>query len=169
MAASIERRSVAMAPAPGTCKLCHTVEQQVTQARARRRRQLALPSLRPDVGRRAHAGRGQPFADETGVGSVSVRRGSRVSPRRESAFNAQAFLDSALVAKSVTSYARGESIFAQGDASQHVMYIQSGGVKLSVVSKTRQGSGRRHARPGRLFRRGLSRRAEVPHGQRYCR
>lgn len=66
---------------------------------------------------------------------VSVRRGSRVSQRREPAFNAQAFLDSARVAKSVTSYARGESIFAQGDACQHVMYIQSGGVKLSVVSK----------------------------------
>ena len=66
---------------------------------------------------------------------MSVRRGSRVSQRREPAFNAQAFLDSALVTKSVTSYARGESIFAQGDASLHVMYIQSGGVKLSVVSK----------------------------------
>jgi len=32
MAVSIERRRVALAPAPGTCKLCHTVEQQVTQA-----------------------------------------------------------------------------------------------------------------------------------------
>jgi len=75
------------------------------------------------------------FPDETSVLKASVRRGSRVSRRPEPAFNAQAFLDSALVAKSVTSYARGESIFAQGDACQHVMYIQSGGVKLSVVSK----------------------------------
>src|SRR5207244_952167 len=50
-------------------------------------------------------------------------------------FNAQAFLDSAGVAKSVADYGREETIFTQGDASQHVMYIQSGGVKLSVLSK----------------------------------
>ena len=33
-------------------------------------------------------------------------------------------------------YGRGETIFTQGDACEHVMYIQSGGVKLSVLSKT---------------------------------
>jgi len=63
------------------------------------------------------------------------RRASKAGRRREPAFNAQAFLDSALVAKSVTRYSRGESIFAQGEPCLHVMYIQSGGVKLSVVSK----------------------------------
>src|SRR5471032_3288251 len=50
-------------------------------------------------------------------------------------FDAQAFLDSAGGAKTVIDYARGESIFAQGDDSQSVLYIQSGGVKLSVLSK----------------------------------
>jgi CRP/FNR family cyclic AMP-dependent transcriptional regulator len=48
----------------------------------------------------------------------------------------QAFLDSSGIAKTVVSYGRGESVFAQGDACEHVMYIQSGGVKLSVLSKT---------------------------------
>ncbi len=52
------------------------------------------------------------------------------------AFNAQAFLDSAGVAKTVVKYGRGESIFAQGDPCRHVMYIKTGGVKLSVLSKT---------------------------------
>jgi CRP/FNR family cyclic AMP-dependent transcriptional regulator len=52
------------------------------------------------------------------------------------AFNVQAFLDSAGVAKSIVHYARGDAIFTQGDACEHVMYIQSGGVKLSVLSKT---------------------------------
>jgi len=52
------------------------------------------------------------------------------------AFNAQAFLDSAGVAKTIVQYARGDAIFTQGDACEHVMYIQSGGVKLSVLSKT---------------------------------
>jgi CRP/FNR family cyclic AMP-dependent transcriptional regulator len=31
-------------------------------------------------------------------------------------------------------YRRGETIFSQGDACEHVMYVQSGGVKLSVLS-----------------------------------
>jgi CRP/FNR family cyclic AMP-dependent transcriptional regulator len=56
-------------------------------------------------------------------------------PLGKKRFNAQQFLDSALVPKSVTSFARGETIFAQGDPSRHVLYIQSGGVKLSVLSK----------------------------------
>jgi CRP-like cAMP-binding protein len=51
------------------------------------------------------------------------------------AFSAQAFLDSAGVARTVVQYGRGDAIFTQGDACEHVMYIQSGGVKLSVLSK----------------------------------
>jgi CRP-like cAMP-binding protein len=51
-------------------------------------------------------------------------------------FSAQAFLETAGVAKTIVRYGRGESIFSQGDACDHVMYIQSGGVKLSVLSKT---------------------------------
>jgi CRP-like cAMP-binding protein len=51
-------------------------------------------------------------------------------------FSAQAFLDSVGVAKTVVRYGRDEPIFAQGDVCQDVMYIQSGGVKLSVLSKT---------------------------------
>ena len=51
-------------------------------------------------------------------------------------FNAQAFLDSAGLAKTIVQYGRDEVIFTQGDASEHVLYVQSGGVKLSVLSKT---------------------------------
>jgi CRP/FNR family cyclic AMP-dependent transcriptional regulator len=51
-------------------------------------------------------------------------------------FNAQAFLKSAGVAKTIVEYGRGESVFTQGDTCDHVLYIQSGGVKLSVLSKT---------------------------------
>src|SRR6478609_7876446 len=53
-----------------------------------------------------------------------------------SPFNAQAFLESAGVAKTFVEYGRGETVFAQGDACDHVLYVQSGGVKLSVLSKT---------------------------------
>jgi CRP/FNR family cyclic AMP-dependent transcriptional regulator len=50
-------------------------------------------------------------------------------------FNAQAFLESAGIAKTIAEYARDETIFTQGDACEHVLYIQTGGVKLSVLSK----------------------------------
>jgi CRP-like cAMP-binding protein len=52
------------------------------------------------------------------------------------AFNVQDFLDSAGVAKSVRHYKRNDVIFSQGEVCRHVLYIQSGGVKLSVLSKT---------------------------------
>ncbi len=51
------------------------------------------------------------------------------------AFNAQVFLESAGIAKSVVQFARGDVIFTQGDTCKHVMYIQTGGVKLSVLSR----------------------------------
>ena len=60
-----------------------------------------------------------------------------MQPRKFAAsFNAQAFLDSVLVAKTVKKYARAQAIFSQGDLCKHVLYIQSGGVKLSVLSQT---------------------------------
>jgi CRP/FNR family cyclic AMP-dependent transcriptional regulator len=54
--------------------------------------------------------------------------------RRIDAFNAQAFLDTAGVARKVSEYRRNESIYSQGDAAETVMYVQKGGVKLSVVN-----------------------------------
>lgn len=51
-------------------------------------------------------------------------------------FNAQQFLDSTGLAKKIVAFRRNEVIFAQGDPADSVIYIQKGGVKLSVVSKT---------------------------------
>jgi CRP/FNR family transcriptional regulator, cyclic AMP receptor protein len=51
-------------------------------------------------------------------------------------FDAQAFLNSAGVERKVVQFPRNEVIFAQGDACENVLYIQKGGVKLSVLSKT---------------------------------
>ena len=59
---------------------------------------------------------------------------SAVSLRRVP-FDAQAFLDSAGVSRTVVRFLPGDVIFRQGDACTHVMYIQSGNVKLSVLSK----------------------------------
>jgi CRP/FNR family cyclic AMP-dependent transcriptional regulator len=54
--------------------------------------------------------------------------------KKTSAFDPQAFLDTAGVSKRVAEYRRGESIFNQGDVAGTVLYIQKGGVKLSVVN-----------------------------------
>ena len=54
---------------------------------------------------------------------------------RTPVFDAQAFLDSAGVARKVVEFQRKATIFAQGNSSKHVMYIQKGGVKLSVVNE----------------------------------
>ena len=51
------------------------------------------------------------------------------------AFSAQAFLDSTGIARKVAEYQRKATIFAQGDSSTHVMYIQKGAVKFSVVNE----------------------------------
>lgn len=51
-------------------------------------------------------------------------------------FDVQGFLDTSGVARKVITYRRGQVIFKQGDPSAHVFYIQSGSVKLSVISKT---------------------------------
>jgi CRP-like cAMP-binding protein len=51
-------------------------------------------------------------------------------------FNVQSFLDSAGISKKVVAYRRAETIFSQGDVCDSVMYIQKGGVKLSVRSRT---------------------------------
>jgi CRP-like cAMP-binding protein len=51
-------------------------------------------------------------------------------------FSAQAFLESSGIAREIIEYQRSDVIFSQGDRSDHVMYIQKGSVKLSVLSMT---------------------------------
>ena len=62
------------------------------------------------------------------------RKAAAVAPTAVE-FSVQGFLESAGIAGTVVPFRRGEAIFSQGDVSDHVMYIQSGGVKLSVLSK----------------------------------
>jgi CRP/FNR family cyclic AMP-dependent transcriptional regulator len=51
-------------------------------------------------------------------------------------FDAQAFLASTGIAKAAVEFKHDAAIFKQGDACKHVMYVQTGGVKLSVLSKS---------------------------------
>src|SRR5689334_17916099 len=51
-----------------------------------------------------------------------------------SAFDASLFLESG--AGRVGSYPKGRTVFSQGQPSDAVMYIQKGGIKISVLSRT---------------------------------
>jgi CRP/FNR family cyclic AMP-dependent transcriptional regulator len=59
-----------------------------------------------------------------------------VAKKVASRFDAEEFLDSAGVAKRLVEFRRDEVIFGQGSPAESVMYIQKGGVKLSVLSKS---------------------------------
>jgi CRP/FNR family cyclic AMP-dependent transcriptional regulator len=59
-----------------------------------------------------------------------------LKPELKKLFNAQEFLDSAGIARKVTEFKKKETIFSQGDPCNNVLYIQKGGVRLSVVNKT---------------------------------
>jgi len=77
------------------------------------------------------------------------------------AFNAQAFLDSAGTAKRVVEYRRSQKIYSQGDLAASVMYIQRGGVKLSVVNEVGKEAVLAILGPGDFF-------GEGEHGRPVC-
>lgn len=56
------------------------------------------------------------------------------SNQKIGSFDAQTFLDTAGVARKISEYRRNESIYSQGETAETVMYVQKGGVKLSVVN-----------------------------------
>jgi CRP/FNR family cyclic AMP-dependent transcriptional regulator len=51
-------------------------------------------------------------------------------------FDAEGFLNSAGVARTMKEFGRKETLFSQGDPSAYIMYLRKGEVKISVVSKT---------------------------------
>jgi CRP/FNR family cyclic AMP-dependent transcriptional regulator len=60
---------------------------------------------------------------------------SKTKLKKKLVFDVQAFLDSAGVARKVNELKKAEVVYAQGDAARSVMYIQEGGVKLTVVNQ----------------------------------
>jgi len=65
----------------------------------------------------------------------AITSSSKVRSKKTPAFNVQAFLDSAGVARKVVEYRRSEKIYSQGESATNVLYIQKGGIKLSVVNE----------------------------------
>jgi CRP-like cAMP-binding protein len=67
---------------------------------------------------------------------VASRPSNRRKTNAKMAFSAQDFLDSAGVRRKVTEFKKKDAIFSQGDPGTTVLYIQKGGVRLSVISET---------------------------------
>jgi CRP/FNR family cyclic AMP-dependent transcriptional regulator len=68
------------------------------------------------------------------IASPTISKPKRKS-KHKSVFDAQAFLDSAGVARRVAQHQKGEKIFSQGEPAVSVMYLQKGGIKLTVVNQ----------------------------------
>jgi len=60
---------------------------------------------------------------------------SKSKPYKTHTFNAQLYLASGGVARKVVEYQRSEKAYSQGDPATNVLYIQKGGIKLSVVNE----------------------------------
>jgi CRP/FNR family transcriptional regulator, cyclic AMP receptor protein len=64
---------------------------------------------------------------------TTKKRRKRPTPRL---FDAQRFLDSTGSAKKIMKYEPASIVFSQGDPALSVLYVQQGGVRLSVISET---------------------------------
>jgi CRP/FNR family transcriptional regulator, cyclic AMP receptor protein len=60
---------------------------------------------------------------------------SKVRSKKNPAFSAQAFLDSAGLARKIVEYRKSDKIYSQGESITDVLYIQKGEIKLSVVNE----------------------------------
>src|ERR1700674_604384 len=58
----------------------------------------------------------------------------KIKLKEKTVFNAQVFLDSVGIPRRIVKYRRSQRIHSQGDPTSNVLYIQQGGVKLSVVN-----------------------------------
>jgi CRP/FNR family cyclic AMP-dependent transcriptional regulator len=68
-------------------------------------------------------------------GSSKVRRSSKKGNLKIPVFDLKLFLDSAGLGRKVGTFREKETVFAQGDPAKTVMYIQEGGVKLTVINE----------------------------------
>jgi CRP/FNR family transcriptional regulator, cyclic AMP receptor protein len=64
----------------------------------------------------------------------AIASSSKIRSKKKPAFSAQAFLDSAGLARKVVEYRTSEKIYTQGESINDVLYIQKGRIKLSVIN-----------------------------------
>jgi len=83
------------------------------------------------------------------------RKSRPATSSRGAGFDLAAYLDAKSPSPTVLTYARGKVVFSQGDAATHVKYIQSGGIRLSLVSTTGKEAVVAMLSPGDFFGEGV--------------
>ena len=68
--------------------------------------------------------------------SIRVTRSPKKAILRSPVFDLKVFLDSAGLGRKVAKFRGKETVFAQGDTAKNVLYIQEGGVKLTVINES---------------------------------
>src|SRR3977135_4434173 len=89
------------------------------------------------------------------------KRRKRPTPRL---FDAQRFLDSPGSAKKTAKYEPASIVFSQGDPALSVLYVQHGGVRLSVISETGKEAVVALLGPGEFFGEGWLAGRSAPRG-----
>jgi len=67
--------------------------------------------------------------------SVKAARSPQKAISERPAFDVKLFLDSAGLGRKISTFRAKETLFSQGEPAKHVLYIQEGGVKLTVVNE----------------------------------
>jgi len=67
--------------------------------------------------------------------STKVRRSRQKEDTTSPTFDVTLFLQSASLRRKVVNFRRKETVFAQGESAKSVIYIQEGGVRLTVVNE----------------------------------
>jgi len=58
----------------------------------------------------------------------------KLKSKRHLAFDVETYLNTAGIARKIVHYRKGEQIYSQGESSRCVLYLQQGGVKLTITS-----------------------------------
>jgi CRP/FNR family cyclic AMP-dependent transcriptional regulator len=82
-------------------------------------------------------------------------------------FNVQGFLDTAGVARKVIEFKKAEVVYSEGDAAKSIMYLQAGGIKLSVVNEVGKEAVVAILEPGDFFGEGCLAGQPGSHGDGY--
>src|SRR6202167_3821496 len=64
----------------------------------------------------------------------AIARAGKTKSYKKDIFNVELYLASGGVARKVVEYRKSEKAYLQGDPATNVLYIQKGGIKLSVIN-----------------------------------
>ena len=67
--------------------------------------------------------------------SVGTFRLPKKAKSASRAFDLESFLHSAGLGRKIIKFERKDTLFAQGDPTNNVLYIQEGGVRLTIVNE----------------------------------